>query len=319
MNTEVTNKIPKILKYQDLLNPNMYCLLLTVDDHNSINNQRLNQTNEFQSRNYITESIRCITAWRKRGGYLADIRIIVDYIGQSELSKEVLKFYSKNDIVLVHSRDKYIDFLKDYDYGFVGVHLTGYHLSNTEITKPIIIHIDLDMELLQPIPPKFFEPLLTKECIIGGYRDEDLPSQRTPLFNNSILNSDLVVTKNKEYTNISMYGKFLSNISIINSNYETYQLPSDKEYRLFDIEEYGVDKTFSEHPELFHVVKEDSYEQGEGYFEVTNIDLSKVYFWHEHILDKPNEYFTLQKLKLTMAIKKHQREMGWKIGPLDEI
>ena len=319
MNTEVTNKIPKILKYQDLLNPNTYCLLLTVDDGNSINNQRLKQTNEFQSRNYIMESIRCITAWRKRGGYLDDIRIIVDYIGQSALSKEVLDFYKTNKVTLIHSRDKYIDFLKDYDYGFVSVHLTGYHLSNMEITKPIIIHIDLDMELLQPIHPGFFEPLLTKECIIGGYRDEDLPAQRTPLFNNSILNSDLIITKNKEYTNISIYGKFLSDISDINSNYETYQLPSNKEYRLFDIEEYGVDKTFAEHPELFHVVKEDSYEQGEGYFEVTNIDLSKVYFWHEHILDKPNEYFTLQKLKLNIAIKKHQKEMSMRLGTIDEI
>lgn len=296
----------KILKQRDLLNPNMYCLLLTVDDHNSINNQRLNQTNEFQSRNYITESIRCITAWRKRGGYLANIEIIVDYIGQSALAKEVLDFYKTNKVTLIYSRNKYLNFLKDYDYGFVGVHLTGYHLSNAEITKPIIIHIDLDMELLQPISPKFFEPLLTKECIIGGYRDEDLPSQRIPLFNNSILNSDLIVTKNKEYTNVSIYSKFLSDISIINSNYETYQLPSNKEYRLFDIEEYGVDKTFSEHPELFHIVKEDSYEQGEGYYEIKDIDLSKVYFWHEHILDKPNEYFTLQKLKLQMAIKKYK-------------
>lgn len=306
MNTEVTDKIPKVLRHQDLSNPDMYCLLLTVDDHNSINNQRLEQTKEFQSRNYITESIRCITAWRKRGGYLANIAIIIDYIGQSTLSKEVLDFYKTNEVTLIYSRNKYLDFLKDYHYGFVGVHLTGYHLSNTEITKPIIIHIDLDMELLQPISPKFFEPLLTKECIIGGYRDEDLSSQRTPLFNNSILNSDLIVTKNKEYTNVSIYGKFLFDISIINSNYETYQLPSNKEYRLFDIEEYGVDKTFSEHPELFHIVKEDSYEQGEGYYEIKDIDLSKVYFWHEHILDKPNEYFTLQKLKLQMAIKKYK-------------
>lgn len=309
----------KILKHQDLLNPNTYCLLLTVDDHNSINNQRLNQTNEFPSRNYIMESIRCITAWRKRGGYLADIRIIIDYIGSSELTDEVIEFYMKNKVTVVYSRKHYEDFMKDYDYGFVGVHLTGYHLSKTDIVKPIIIHIDLDMELLQPIPPRFFEPLLSKECIIGGYREEDLPSQRTPLFNNSILNSDLIVTKSHEYTDISIYGEFLFNITIINQNYEKYQIPSNKEYRLFDIEEYGVDKSYAERPELYHVVKEDSYEQGEGYFEATNIDLSKVYFWHEHILDKPNEYFTLQKLKLQMAIKKHQREMGWKIGPLDEI
>lgn len=303
----------KVLKRQDLLDANMYCLLLTVDDHNSLNNQRLEQTKEFQSRNYITESVRCITAWRKRGGYLADIKIIVDYIGQSELPQEVLNFYNKNNVEIVYSRDNYETFLKDFDYGFVGVHLSGYHLSKLEITKPMIIHIDLDMELLQPIPPSFFEPLLTKECIIGGYRDEDLSSQRTPLFNNSILNSDLIVTKNYEYAGISIYGEFLFNIILVNLNYEQYQVPSTKEYRLFDIEEYGVDKAYAAAPNLFHVVKEDSYEQGEGYFEVQNIDLSKVYFWHEHILDEPNEYFTLQKLKLTMAIKKHQRQMGWKV------
>lgn len=309
----------KILRQQDLLDANTYCLLLTVDDHNSINNQRLEQTKEFQSRNYITESVRCITAWRKRGGYLADIEIIVDYIGQSPIPNEVLKFYEKNNVTIYYSREKYNDHLKDYDYGFVGVHLTGYHISHFKTTKPIIIHIDLDMELLQPIHPSFFEPLLTKECIIGGYRDEDLPSQRTPLFNNCILNSDLIVTKSSEYSNTSIYGRFLYNITLINLNYEQYQIKNEKGYRLFDIEEYGVDKSFAEDPELFHIVKEDSYEQGEGYFEVQNIDLSKVYFWHEHILDTPNEYFTLQKLKLTMAIKKHQRQMGWKMDNREQL
>ena len=295
-----TKKLTKL----DLINPDMYCLLLTVDDGNSLNNQRLLKTNEFSSRNYINESIRCIKAWRRNGGYLKDIDIIVDYIGQSELSKEVLEIYSKYNVSGFNSYEKYKEILKEFDYGFIGVHLSGQELSfNLKNIKPIIIHIDLDMELLQPIPDTFFVPLLDKECIIGGYRDEDLPSQRTPLFNEAILNSDMIITKRFDYSDFIIYPRFLHSIRQINKDYKKYQVPSDKEYRLFDIEEYGVDKVYAENKDKFHVVKEDSYEQGEGYFEVQNIDLTKVYFWHEHILDKPNDYFTKQKIKLIRAIK----------------
>lgn len=280
-----------------------YCLLLTVDDFESINNQRLEKTKEFPSRDYLTESIRCIKAWRMRGGFLKDIKIIIDYIGKNKLPDELIKLFRDLNTTVYYSHENYKDILSKFDYGFIGVHLTGKKFSESVFTNPIIIHIDLDMELLQPIPKEFFYPLLEKDCIIGGYRDEDLPSQRTPLFDNSILNSDMIITKRFDCTTLNIYDLFIKDIISINDDYKSYQKPSEKEYRLFDIEEYGVDKTFAEHPEFFHIVKEDSYEQGEGYFEVKDIDLSKVYFWHEHILEKPNDYFTIQKMKLMRAIK----------------
>lgn len=331
---------------EDFNNPDNYCLLLTVDDNNSANNKLINEGKEnFKSRNYITESIRCISAWRRRGGFLKDISIIVDYIGESELPRDITdKYFELKVSLFQNNREQYQTFMKEFSHGFINVHLTGAEFNDVryqEVMRPITIHIDLDMELLQPMTPEFFYPLKDHACIIGGYRKEDLPSQRVPLFKHEILNSDLIVTKYFPYDKDNFYkplsrekqkayqnsGKVLYNNIIgwclnINAEYQDYQAKIIKtnpeiKFRDFDIEEYGVDATLNytreirlenENFEDWYIVKEDSYEQGEGYFQVDDIDLSKVYFWHEHILDEPNEYFTRQKLKLVNAIRKYRTE-----------
>ena len=340
---------------EDFNNPENYCLLLTVDDNNSANNKLIESGKEdFKARNYITESIRCITAWRKKGGFLKDISIIVDYVGESDLTDDIIHLYMKYDVrVLTGNREKYQKYLDGHDYGFVNVHLTGRelnHMKYNHMMRPITIHIDLDMELLQPMTPEFFYPLLDHACIIGGYRKEDLPNQRFPLFGFQPLNTDLIVTKyiywddvtlDEEHSNLPkdfyntgayIYGSIVKSCSKIAKNFEDYKAKFFKDnldlnknevkFRDFDIEEYGADEAYAKNYEEilrilsgmyptqesdqgrqpWYIVGEDSYEQGEGYFEVKNIDLSKVFFWHEHILDEPNEYFTKQKIKLMNAI-----------------
>ena len=352
---------------EDFNNPNNYCLLLTVDDSNSANNKLITNGKEnFQARNYITESIRCISAWRKKGGFLKDISIIVDYIGMSDLTDEVINLYMKYNVnVITNNHHKYKRKMVLHNYGFINVHLTGMELNNqrqyNHIMRPITIHIDLDMELLQPMPPEFFYPLLDHACIVGGYRKEDLPNQRSPLFGREPLNTDLIVTKyiywdnpdsltKEEDTNYyntgrRIYNSIVHHCTDIAINYEDYKAKFFKDnpdinynevnFREFDIEEYGADAAYAlrmdsiEENKKFllgdpdqleqldqsdiglqpwYIVREDSYEQGEGYFEVKNIDLSRVFFWHEHILDKPNEYFTKQKIKLMNAINNYRKE-----------
>lgn len=299
----------ELLTKEKLDNPENYCLLLTMDDHNSINNQRLNQTKEFTSRDYMAETKGCIKAWRKNGGRLKDIDIIIDYVGKSELSNEYKTFFKDYNCKVLYS--DYSKQTEKFDYGFINVHLTGYYLQMyyPELLKKVIIHIDLDMELLQPIPTEFFEPLITKDCIIGGYRNEDLVYQRLPLYANTILNSDLVITKSLEYSKINVYKEFIDNINYVNDNYEiiTKEIiennPNQK-IRTFDIEEYGVDRTYSFHPEKFQIIKEDSYEQGEGYYKIKNIDIKKVYFWHQHLTNvKTNLELFEHKIKLKKMIK----------------
>ena len=354
---------------EDFNNPNNYCLLLTVDDSNSANNKLIaNGKEDFKARNYITESIRCISAWRKKGGFLKDISIIVDYIGMSDLTDDVINLYMKYNVnVITNNHHKYKRKMVLHNYGFINVHLTGMELNNqrqyNHIMRPITIHIDLDMELLQPMTPEFFYPLLDHACIVGGYRKEDLPNQRVPLFDREPLNTDLIVTKymygpefendgfydlgdpKEEHLNINncglaVYETIVKGCTDIALDFDKFKEKFFKEnpdinrsevtFREFDIEEYGADLAYhlymsliqdvKEYPkdlpvspvdygtQPWYIIREDSYEQGEGYFEVKNIDLSKVFFWHEHILDEPNEYFTKQKIKLINAIKHYRKE-----------
>lgn len=351
---------------EDFNNPNNYCLLLTVDDSNSANNKLITNGKEnFQARNYITESIRCISTWRKKGGFLKDISIIVDYIGMSDLTDDVINLYMKYNVnVITNNHHKYKRTTMLHNYGFINVHMTGLEFNQrayNHIMRPITIHIDLDMELLQPMTPEFFYPLLDHACIVGGYRVEDLPNQRRPRFGREPLNTDLIVTKyiygledenngfynydgpSPEHLNTNNSGKAIYESIIhyctgIALDYDTFKsLPQDNlkvgiDGREFDIEEYGADQAYDAYMTLiedvkdypkdlpvapadfgtqpWYIVREDSYEQGEGYFEVKNIDLSKVFFWHEHILDEPNEYFTKQKIKLMNAIAHHRKELN---------
>ena len=348
---------------EDFENPDNYCLLLTVDDGNSANNKLINEGKEtFGHRDYLKESFRCIAAWRKRGGYLKDISIIVDYVGESPMTEETINFYKLHKVRVFQRFDEtHKKMVSNFAHGFVNVHITGLEFNTIgygQSMKPITIHIDLDMELLQPIQPSFFYPLLDHACIVGGYRKEDLQNQRFPLFGRELLNTDLIITKYIPYNKYeeecyipdipatpTVYGYNHYNTgeyiykSIVNScmnialNYEDYQKRFYQEnmdinygnikFREFDIEEYGADEAYAQHmrhiedckeiPESeldpsdigiqpWYIVREDSYEQGEGYFEIKDLDANKVYFWHEHILDKPNEYFTKQKVQLVNAI-----------------
>ena len=343
---------------EDFENPDNYCLLLTVDDGNSANNKLINEGKEtFGHRDYIKESFRCISAWRKRGGYLKDISIIVDYVGESPMTEEMINFYKLHKVRYFDRRDKvHKRRASVYTYGFINVHLTGLEFNTVgygQSMKPITIHIDLDMELLQPIQPSFFYPLLDHACIVGGYRKEDLQNQRFPLFGREPLNTDLIITKyiprseyeeyhakeptgmdyNEYNTGKHIYRSIVNSCMNIALNYEAYQKRfyqenidinyGDIKFREFDIEEYGADEAYAQHmnflkdckefPESeldpsdigiqpWYIIREDSYEQGEGYFEIKDLDANKVYFWHEHILDKPNEYFTKQKVQLVNAI-----------------
>ena len=88
----------------------------------------------------------------------------------------------------------------------------------------------------------------------------------------------------KNITSRDKLNSFIDNINYVNDNYEiiTKEIiennPNQK-IRTFDIEEYGVDRTYSFHPEKFQIIKEDSYEQGEGYYKIKNIDIKSARYF----------------------------------------
>ena len=258
-----------------------YCLVLNLPDPKCLNN---GSDTDNLIREYQLEAFRCIKYWRKNAGWLKDIKIIVDYSGENEMEE---KIESKLKSPEYDATINYSTFKKSL--GFFDVHFGIKNLMDNFLTKPIIIHIDLDMILLKEIPKEFFEPLLTKDLIIGGYNPEDYAIQRSPIYGDRIYNTNLIINKSKEYSEYNFYKE-------ITDIYSTYK----------DTPDYYLDETLAEstiNMNLNKIHEVIFYEMGEGYS--NNLEhLDKIYFWEEHIYrDKPKE-LNKEQLELKFLFNK---------------
>lgn len=274
----------KKLTMVDLKNPNNYKLHLVLPDPKSLNN---GSDTDGNIREYYQECIRCIRSWRINGGWLKDIFIIIDYIGESLTQDQKEELVSLDKVSIFSSEDN------KKDNGFFDVHYSGKRIRDLILDGIITIHIDLDMILLREIPVNFFSPLIEKDLIIGGYNIEDYSLQRKPLFGNRIFNTNLIITKSKEYSFFDFYEEMI------------------KEYSSYpDKTDYYIDETLVEKVLLnreFNYLEQTYYEMGEGY--TNNLDtLPDIYFWEEHIYRNPTNNVDL---KLTFyKVKKYFKQLG---------
>ena len=274
----------KQLTMDDLKNPDNYKLHLVLPDPKSLNN---GSDTDGNIREYYQECIRCIKSWRINGGWLKDIFIIIDYIGESLTQDQKDELISLNKVSIFSSEDN------KKDNSFFDVHYSGKRIRDLNLDGIITIHIDLDMILLREIPVNFFSPLIEKDLIIGGYNIEDYEYQRKPLFGNRIFNTNLIITKSKEYSFLDFYKEMI------------------KEYSSYpDKTDYYIDETLVEKVLLkqeFNYSEQTNYEMGEGY--VNNLDaLPDIYFWEEHIYRTPTNNVDL---KLTFyKVKKYFKQLG---------
>ena len=274
----------KHLTMDNLKNPDNYKLHLVLPDPKSLSN---GSDTDGNIREYYQECIRCIKSWRINGGWLKDIFIIIDYIGESLTQDQKDELISLNKVSIFSPEEN------EKDNNFFDVHYSGKRIRDLNLDGVITIHIDLDMILLREIPVNFFSPLLKKDLIIGGYNIEDYEYQRKPLFGNRIFNTNLVITKSKEYSFFDFYEEMI------------------KEYSSYpDKTDYYIDETLVEKVLLnqeFNYLEQTYYEMGEGY--ANNLDtLPDIYFWEEHIYRNPTNNVDL---KLTFyKVKKYFKQLG---------
>ena len=103
----------------------------------------------FQStHDYKAELERCIRAWRSNAGYLKDIPI--------HLSTDIEGFKAECEV-------HYLKYHLNDRFGYAVVHESGAFFQSL-FPADTLIHIDLDMTCLKPIPPD----LLLYTCV-GGY------------------------------------------------------------------------------------------------------------------------------------------------------
>lgn len=280
----------------NILNTKTFALILTVENKNAINNQLTTLNNKVpEARDFEKESINCIKAWRKNGGWLKDIPIYI-HCPSGDISIETKELYNIYKVNFIHH---VISEINNFEYGFINVHYSGLYLSSI-IKEDILIHIDLDMELLRPLDINFFDPILKNnyKAIIGGYQKEDYINQRIPIYGDTLLNTDLIITVNN-YSEM-IYETIINNCIYLNKN--NSEIYSNK-FRIYDIEEYGADKSYYQLKEYIFIRDDLIYEQGEGYHFFKDPQ-NLPYFWHEHLKRTINKNLLMQKIKLLKSIKK---------------
>lgn len=274
----------KQLTMDNLKNSDNYKLHLVLPDPKSLSNGSYTDGN---IREYYQECIRCIKSWRINGGWLKDIFVIIDYIGESLTQEQEDELISLNKVSIFSPEDN------KKDNGFFDVHYSGKRIRDLNLDGVITIHIDLDMILLREIPVNFFNPLIEKDLIIGGYNIEDYAQQRKPLFGDRIFNTNLIITKSKEYSFFDFYEEMIK-------EYENYMGKLN-----YYSEETLVEKVLLN--QEFNYLEQTYYEMGEGY--ANNLEtLPDIYFWEEHIYRNPTNNVDL---KLTLyKVKKHFKQFG---------
>lgn len=261
-----------------------YALILTVENEQAINNKNTNLPHRY----FEKESVNCIKKWRENAGWLKDIKIIV-VNPTGDVNDETKECYKKYDVTYLMVRPT---IFKEHQHGFFNVHYVGAHLETFyELQDVCLIHIDLDMEILKPLPKDFFDDLWNdkKLAYCGAYSKIDFENQRNPLYSTELSNTDFIVNIPSKF---KFYHEMLNSIEFIDSDYNKYLV--DSKYREYDREEYSSDHLINK----FNIKLIKDYEQGEGY-RVQNKD---VFFWHEHFYETQNIKLKIQKVKLIKEI-----------------
>lgn len=265
-----------------------YALITMIENNdNSINNQ----AGEYiQKRLYESEALICFKHWRKNAGWLKDIPIYTYCPTKNTISKETQEEFKKLNITYI---ENYVSETDEYFCGYWNVPLAGMILEKT-LTEDIFIHIDLDMNIIKPIPKELVDSVINNEFIICGQYDDHCTKQQRLIGEDWSNPFDTgFIISHRESGFYTFFYHALKEITELRGDDRWKTLCSDRP--LYDLEEYIIDKAYNEN--IYPIQPIQKYQIGEWYTPVnklTDEELEKVYFWHEHILVSP-EYNKIQE------------------------
>ena len=258
------------------INKENTCLILTVDTLDC----RINQNDSTIKRDFEKESISCVTYWRQRGGFLADIPIHVLSLSPNDIGLETLTAYDELNVTYEHLPEIGQSIGED-DLGFMKVHYSGRHFEQTLSDKfDYFIHIDLDMELLREIPSSYYQAL-TGEVSLGSYTAEDAVEASREVFyfrgeEPVRCNTDFIISK----SNSNFYHKYVYLFENFSSEDRSLLTADGHAKNFYYLEEFVGDKLVVENDDYSLLT---NYQMGEGYDFYSKIeDVSTIFFWHMH-------------------------------------
>ena len=231
--------------------------------NNSLGTQRL----------YEDEAILCFENYRKNGGDLKDIPIYAICVTKATISEKYKDKLKNLDVTYI---EEYHPVSETFEIGFFNVPI-AMAWAEKNLKEEILWHIDLDMNLIKPLPIELFN-IKDKDVICGQYDEESMKSQRDSIWSSIPFDTGFTISNRSS----GFYQEYAS---------QMLSLLVDNTYagRIYDLEEFLIDRMYND-PAFnkgYNIIPINKYQIGEGYPSVstfTDTELSTVYFWHEHII-----------------------------------
>jgi hypothetical protein len=250
-----------------------YALITAIEsDKSNLNEQRgiISVKRLFES-----EAVSCFTHWRKNAGWLKDCSIYAFCPTRNVITDETRK---KFETLKVSYIEEYQPITERFVSGFLNVPLVG-KLLEERLSEDVLIKIDLDMNLIKPLPAD----LVNGEMLVCGQYDDYCTAQQRevpPGWQNPF-DTGFTISRRA-----SGFYKFFFNIlckTLEENDPEWLRVKAvSGDYYL---EEYVMDKIVN--TGLWDVAPIQRYQIGEWYTpvkEFTDQELENVYFWHEHLI-----------------------------------
>ncbi|MFA7127772.1 MAG: hypothetical protein WC136_01230 [Sphaerochaeta sp.] len=259
-------------------------ILFTVIESDYCNtNNNFSDSGITTPRLYEQEAIKCFTQWRQKGGWLKDIPIICWCPTNNRPTLKTINKLKELGIIYI---DQTIPQSFEYTVGFFHVPIVGKLL---EELYPLhyLIHIDLDMNIIKPIP----EVLFNDNVYCGQYDPISQQHQRDL----TVINKDWKLSMDTgftiSHTSHKFYNMYYDVFTDLLNNYKNNESWNKLNSSIYNLEEFAMDILFYKQGDynLNYEIKSIIYYQlGEGYIpydEVPKNELNNILFWHEHIYE----------------------------------
>jgi hypothetical protein len=253
-----------------------YALITAIEgDANNLNEQKGIVTTR---RLFETEAVLCFENWRKNAGWLKDCAIYTFCPTQNTVTEKTKQRFAELNVNYI---EEYQTITETFISGFLNVPLVGMLLEQ-RLSEDVLIKIDLDMNLIKPLP----EELVNSETLICGQYDDYCTAQQRTVKEGWTNPFDTGFTISRRDT--GFYKFFFNVLTDTMNNYD----PEWEKVRAvsgdYYLEEYVMDKIVNQN--LWPVQPVQRYQIGEWYTpvkEFSDEELKQVYFWHEHVISDP--------------------------------
>jgi hypothetical protein len=258
-----------------------YALITAIEgDKDNLNNQLGIKT--VKHRKFESEAIECFSMWRKNAGWLKDITIYAYCPTRNTITDDTKDKLKELGVTYI---EKYQPITETFTTGFINVPLVGSILED-EAPEDVFIKIDLDMNIIKPLPEELVNSVATNDSVICGQYDDYCTAQQrsTSQHWGNPFDTGFTISRRESKFYTFFYDQVMKTMVSDDPIWAKVKADSGEYF----LEEYVMDKIHNEG--AWSVIPIQRYQIGEWYTpvsEFTDEELDQVYFWHEHLDHDP--------------------------------